>query len=188
MHKEGAAFRSLMNNFAIAISVGLQYGVPLDEYVDAFTFTKFEPAGMVQGNDVIKNATSILDYVFRELAVSYLGRNDLAHVQPEDLTARGVESKPAPSPISSGMVRGQTANLRIVSSNEPAGSGPAAPAATTVMTRAAGSTAPRAATTTTSDASLCSMAAARLAVAGRRLTQALLTRGDGCRPGTADPV
>jgi len=82
MHKEGAAFRSLMNNFAIAISVGLQYGVPLEEYVDAFTFTRFEPAGPVQGNDAIKNATSILDYIFRELAVSYLGRNDLAHVDP----------------------------------------------------------------------------------------------------------
>jgi len=82
MHKEGAAFRSLMNNFAIAISLGLQYGVPLEEYVDAFTFTRFEPAGMVQGNDTIKNATSILDYVFRELAVSYLGRHDLAHVPP----------------------------------------------------------------------------------------------------------
>jgi ribonucleoside-diphosphate reductase alpha chain len=82
MHKEGAAFRSPMNNFAIAISVGLQYGVPLDEYVDAFTFTRFEPAGLVQGNDAIRNATSILDYVFRELAVSYLGRDDLAHVAP----------------------------------------------------------------------------------------------------------
>ncbi|WP_034998689.1 vitamin B12-dependent ribonucleotide reductase [Beijerinckia mobilis] len=85
MHKEGAAFRSLMNNFAIAISVGLQYGVPLDEYVDAFTFTRFEPAGLVQGNDAIKNATSILDYVFRELAISYLGRNDLAHVDPSEI-------------------------------------------------------------------------------------------------------
>ena len=85
MHKEGAAFRSLMNNFAIAISIGLQYGVPLEEYVEAFTFTRFEPSGMVEGNDAIKMATSLLDYVFRELAVSYLGRNDLAHVQPEDL-------------------------------------------------------------------------------------------------------
>jgi ribonucleoside-diphosphate reductase alpha chain len=83
MHKDGAAFRSLMDAFAIAISMGLQYGVPLDEFVDAFTFTRFEPAGMVIGNDSIKNATSILDYIFRELAVSYLGRNDLAHVQPE---------------------------------------------------------------------------------------------------------
>ncbi len=83
MHKEGAGFRAMMNNFAIAISVGLQYGVPLEEFVDAFTFTRFEPAGMVQGNEAIKNATSILDYIFRELAVSYLDRTDLAHVSPE---------------------------------------------------------------------------------------------------------
>src|SRR5690606_20188380 len=80
MNKEGATLRALLNNFAIAISLGLQYGVPLEEYVGAFTFTKFEPAGMVIGNDAIKSATSILDYVFRELAISYLGRNDLAHV------------------------------------------------------------------------------------------------------------
>ncbi len=86
MHKEGAGFRAMMNNFAIAVSVGLQYGVPLEEFVDAFTFTKFEPAGMVQGNDSIKSATSILDYIFRELAVSYLDRTDLAHVQPEGAT------------------------------------------------------------------------------------------------------
>jgi ribonucleoside-diphosphate reductase alpha chain len=85
MHKEGAAFRSLMNNFAIAVSIGLQYGVPLEEYVEAFTFTRFEPSGMVSGNDAIKMATSILDYMFRELAISYLGRNDLAHVQPSDV-------------------------------------------------------------------------------------------------------
>jgi ribonucleoside-diphosphate reductase alpha chain len=95
MHKEGAGFRAMMNNFAIAISVGLQYGVPLEEFVDAFTFTKFEPAGGVQGNDSIKNATSILDYIFRELAVSYLDRTDLAHVKPEghafDDIGRGVE-------------------------------------------------------------------------------------------------
>ncbi len=83
MHKEGAGFRAMMNNFAIAVSVGLQYGVPLEEFVDAFTFTKFEPAGMVQGNDSIKNATSILDYIFRELAVSYLDRSDLAHIKPQ---------------------------------------------------------------------------------------------------------
>ena len=85
MHKEGAAFRSLMNNFAIAISLGLQYGVPLEEYVEAFTFTRFEPAGLVQGNETIKNATSILDYIFRELAVSYLARHDLAHVDPREI-------------------------------------------------------------------------------------------------------
>jgi len=83
MHKEGAGFRAMMNNFAIAVSVGLQYGVPLEEFVEAFTFTRFEPAGMVQGNDSIKNATSILDYIFRELAVSYLDRTDLAHVKPQ---------------------------------------------------------------------------------------------------------
>ncbi len=85
MHKEGAAFRSLMNNFAIAISIGLQYGVPLEEYVEAYTFTRFEPNGIVEGNDAIKMSTSILDYIFRELAISYLGRNDLAHVQSHDL-------------------------------------------------------------------------------------------------------
>ncbi|MHA1573475.1 MAG: vitamin B12-dependent ribonucleotide reductase, partial [Alphaproteobacteria bacterium] len=85
MHKEGAAFRSLMNNFAIAISLGLQYGVPLEEFVEAFTFTRFEPAGLVTGNETIKNATSILDYIFRELAVSYLGRHDLAHVDPREV-------------------------------------------------------------------------------------------------------
>ena len=85
MHKEGAAFRSLMNNFAIAISIGLQYGVPLEEYVEAYTFTRFEPNGIVEGNDAIKMSTSILDYIFRELAISYLGRNDLAHVQQHDL-------------------------------------------------------------------------------------------------------
>ena len=85
MHKEGAFLRSLMNNFAIAISIGLQYGVPLEEYVEAYTFTRFDPAGVVQGNNRIKNATSILDYVFRELAVSYLGRNDLAHADDTDV-------------------------------------------------------------------------------------------------------
>ena len=85
MHKEGAFLRSLMNNFAIAISIGLQYGVPLEEYVEAYTFTRFDPAGVVQGNNRIKNATSILDYVFRELAVSYLGRNDLAHADNTDV-------------------------------------------------------------------------------------------------------
>jgi ribonucleoside-diphosphate reductase alpha chain len=125
MHKEGAAFRSLMNNFAIAISLGLQYGVPLEEYVEAFTFTRFEPAGLVQGNDAIKNATSILDYVFRELAISYLGRNDLAHVVPEDLEhdalGEGVDQdkptaheSPASSVISKGLVRSKTDRLMLV--------------------------------------------------------------------------
>jgi len=85
MHKEGSAFRSLMDCFAIAISLGLQYGVPLERFVDQFTFTRFEPSGVVEGNDAIKMATSILDYIFRELAISYLDRGDLAHVQPSDL-------------------------------------------------------------------------------------------------------
>ena len=78
-NKEGELVKALMNNFAIAISLGLQYGVPLDEFVDAFIDTKFEPSGKVEGNDRILSATSILDYVFRELAISYLGKEDLAH-------------------------------------------------------------------------------------------------------------
>ena len=85
LHKEGSAFRSLMNNFAMAISIGLQYGVPLEEFVDAFAFTRFEPSGLVTGNDAIKMATSILDYIFRELAISYLDRTDLAHSDPREL-------------------------------------------------------------------------------------------------------
>ncbi len=85
MHKEGAAFRSLMNNFAIAVSIGLQYGVPLEEFVKSFVFQRFEPSGAVTGNDAIKMATSVIDYIFRELAVSYLDRHDLAHVNREDV-------------------------------------------------------------------------------------------------------
>src|SRR5437667_7667872 len=120
MHKEGAAFRSLMNNFAIAISVGLQYGVPLEEYVDAFTFTRFEPAGFVQGNDSIKNATSILDYIFRELAISYLGRYDLAHVVPEDGDRTGLGGEPEKKaatlavPVSKGLVRSKTERFMVM--------------------------------------------------------------------------
>jgi len=125
MHKEGAAFRSLMNNFAIAISIGLQYGVPLDEYVEAFTFTRFEPAGIVTGNDSIKNATSVLDYIFRELAVSYLGRHDLAHVVPggddsEIGGGDGESKRPAPTApsaskiVSAGLVRGQIPQQLVV--------------------------------------------------------------------------
>jgi ribonucleoside-diphosphate reductase alpha chain len=96
MHKEGAAFRSLMNNFAVAISIGLQYGVPLDEFVDAFVYTRFEPAGEVTGNDSIRSATSILDYIFRELAVSYLDRQDLANADPAEFNADGLGAgKPA---------------------------------------------------------------------------------------------
>jgi ribonucleoside-diphosphate reductase alpha chain len=85
MHREGAAFRSLMNCFAIAVSLGLQYGVPLEEFVDAFVFTRFEPSGIVGGHDRIKMATSVIDYVFRELAITYLGRDDLAQVSTEDI-------------------------------------------------------------------------------------------------------
>src|SRR5262249_9301616 len=95
MHKEGAALRSLLNNFAIAVCLGQQYGVSLEESVDACTSPRFEPQGPVQGNDSIKYATSILDYVFRELAVSYLSRFDLAHVEPGesgfDALGKGVE-------------------------------------------------------------------------------------------------
>jgi len=122
MHKEGAALRSLLNNFAIAVSLGLQYGVPLDEYVDAFTFTRFEPSGPVQGNDSIKYATSILDYVFRELAVSYLSRFDLAHVDPSgegfDALGKGVEEgKPAPDArfVSKGLTRSRSDKLKVMS-------------------------------------------------------------------------
>ncbi|WP_421873261.1 vitamin B12-dependent ribonucleotide reductase [Pararhizobium sp.] len=136
MHKEGAAFRAMMNNFAIAISLGLQYGVPLEEYVEAFTFTKFEPAGMVQGNDAIKNATSILDYVFRELAVSYLNRHDLAHVDTSDFgntaLGKGIQEGKT-NLLSTGWTRGHKPTL--VSggqvdrtSGEPKGAATAAPA------------------------------------------------------------
>jgi ribonucleoside-diphosphate reductase alpha chain len=121
MHKEGAGFRAMMNNFAIAVSVGLQYGVPLEEFVEAFTFTRFEPAGMVQGNETIKNATSILDYVFRELAVSYLERFDLAHVDPSegsfDALGKGVqEGKPtgATQYVSKGLTRSRTDKLVVM--------------------------------------------------------------------------
>jgi ribonucleoside-diphosphate reductase alpha chain len=122
MHKEGAALRSIINNFAIAVSLGLQYGVPLEEYVDAFTFTRFEPQGPVQGNDSIKYATSILDYVFRELAVSYLERFDLAHVDPSeaggfDALGKGVEEgKPTPATnyVSKGLTRSRSDRLSVV--------------------------------------------------------------------------
>ena len=135
MHKEGAAFRAMMNNFAIAISLGLQYGVPLDEFVEAFIFTRFEPAGMVTGNDSIKNATSILDYVFRELAVSYLDRSDLAHVIPDagaTTIGGGVKSDKGDRPttdsvsadqyVSKGLTRGRMnkdTKLMLVTSDEP---------------------------------------------------------------------
>jgi ribonucleoside-diphosphate reductase alpha chain len=96
MHREGAAFRSMTNCFAIAVSLGLQHGVPLDEYVDAFLFTRFEPNGIVQGNPYIKMSTSIIDYIFRELAITYLNRHDLAHVIPEDLRGDALHSESVP--------------------------------------------------------------------------------------------
>ena len=120
MNKEGSTLRALINNFAISVSLGLQYGVPLEEYVDAFVFTKFEPAGMVQGNDAIKNATSILDYVFRELAISYLGRHDLAHVDQSEFSStplgKGIEGGTT-QPVSTGWTRGH--KLSVVSGNAP---------------------------------------------------------------------
>ncbi|QGZ33407.1 vitamin B12-dependent ribonucleotide reductase [Stappia indica] len=129
MNKEGSALRAFINNFAISVSLGLQYGVPLEEYVDAFIFTKFEPAGMVQGNDAIKNATSVLDYVFRELAVSYLDRHELAHVPPEvfgqsakaSIEAEERGGKGHKGVVSHGLIRGQTERFRLVGGGEPAG-------------------------------------------------------------------
>jgi ribonucleoside-diphosphate reductase alpha chain len=119
----------LLNNFAIAISLGLQYGVPLEEYVDAFTFTRFEPQGPVQGNDTIKYATSILDYVFRELAISYMERFDLAHVDPSeaDYGALGkgeaegrADTAPGTKYVSKGLTRSRTDKLAVVSAHAQA--------------------------------------------------------------------
>ncbi|MGL4439996.1 MAG: vitamin B12-dependent ribonucleotide reductase [Bosea sp. (in: a-proteobacteria)] len=125
MNKEGSALRALINNFAISVSLGLQYGVPLEEYVDAFTFTRFEPSGFVQGNEAIKNATSILDYIFRELAISYLGRYDLAHVSPEEarfdaLSTNDPDMTASAAPpaadriVSKGLMRGKPTNLMAI--------------------------------------------------------------------------
>jgi ribonucleoside-diphosphate reductase alpha chain len=129
MHKEGSAFRALMDSFAIAVSMGLQYGVPLEQFVEAFTFTRFEPSGMVEGNDAIKMSTSVIDYIFRELAISYLDRHDLAHVEQADLrpdsvgrgsgdSSRSVEAERAAAmetvfkqSVSRGFLRG---SLRVV--------------------------------------------------------------------------
>jgi ribonucleoside-diphosphate reductase alpha chain len=149
MHKEGAALRSLLNNFAIAISLGLQYGVPLEEYVDAFTFTRFEPAGPVQGNDTIKYATSILDYVFRELAISYIDRFDLAHVDPSeaDYGALGkgeTEGRPEGSGakyVSKGLTRSRTDKLQVVASGSTVPEPTRAVAANVTALHAAGATA-----------------------------------------------
>ena len=148
MNKEGSALRAFINNFAISVSLGLQYGVPLEEYVDAFTFTRFEPAGFVQGNDAIKNATSVLDYVFRELAISYLGRNDLAHVDLSELgnTATGVApAKPSASDatvatnVSRGLLRGSGDRLTLIHGG-PAGATPGVAAPVTGQSAPAGGT------------------------------------------------
>ena len=186
MHKEGAAFRSLMNNFAIAISLGLQYGVPLEEYVDAFTFTRFEPAGLVQGNATIKNATSILDYIFRELAVSYLARNDLAHVEPSDIGNmamgdgdEGEEETPArPHPaarfVSSGLLRGAIPiRGRRPGGGEPA-SGGAVGALQQEVTSAFSANNPHASGASSPHAS--GMTAGSLALKEERETETLYTR------------
>jgi len=159
MHKEGAALRSLLNNFAIAVSLGLQYGVPLDEYVDAFTFTRFEPSGPVQGNDSIKYATSILDYVFRELAVSYLNRFDLAHVDPTegsfDALGKGVEEgkedmRSASRLVSRGLTRSRTDKLRVM---EGGGSAASSSEGRGAATSAASSSAVRDAATSAASSS-----------------------------------
>jgi ribonucleoside-diphosphate reductase alpha chain len=149
MHKEGAALRSLLNNFAIAISLGLQYGVPLEEYVDAFTFTRFEPAGPVQGNDTIKYATSILDYVFRELAISYIDRFDLAHVDPSEADygalgkgeAEGRQEAPGAKYVSKGLTRSRTDKLQVVASGSTVPEPTRAVAANVTALHAAGATA-----------------------------------------------
>ncbi|MGI9420542.1 MAG: vitamin B12-dependent ribonucleotide reductase [Geminicoccaceae bacterium] len=141
MHKEGAAFRSLMNSFAISVSIGLQYGVPLEEFVEAFAYTRFEPSGPVQGNDTVKMASSVLDYIFRELAISYLDRTDLANVDPTELhhdsigdaaKERQLRRDDAIAQLaSSGYVRGNR-NLRLLrgGSDQPGTTAKAASAST----------------------------------------------------------
>jgi ribonucleoside-diphosphate reductase alpha chain len=147
MHKEGAAFRSLMNNFAISISIGLQYGVPLEEFVDAYVFTRFEPAGPVEGNDKIRYATSILDYLFRELGVSYLGRDDLSQTSPHKsdpgAIGAGVEKEKlvveqdASRLISKGFSRGQLPdNVVMLAGPRKPSSGRRGPAEEAVAIRA----------------------------------------------------
>ncbi len=132
MHREGAAFRSLMNCFAIAVSLGLQYGVPLDEFVDAFVFTRFEPSGIVGGHDRIKMATSVIDYVFRELAITYLNRDDLAQVSSEDVrhdaVGGGKDDHKLPREAS------QVAEVRQIAVGQTRGAAPLAPNATGVAT------------------------------------------------------
>ena len=119
MHKEGAAYRSLMNCFAISISLGLQHGVPLEEFVDAFVFTRFEPNGMVIGNDRISMSTSTIDYIFRELAINYLDRNDLAQVTPEDLRSDALQKNEEVSSDEEEGGKGEITDLDLGVEEEP---------------------------------------------------------------------
>ncbi|MCW8848686.1 MAG: vitamin B12-dependent ribonucleotide reductase, partial [Melioribacteraceae bacterium] len=130
MHREGAAVRSLLNNFAIAISLGLQHGVPLEEFIDAFVFTRFEPSGMVTGNNRIKMATSIIDYIFRELAVTYLGRNDLSHVDEDEINKPKSSHSSVAEPeyvseeiISERMIHLDKSNVKVSTSHSQTGNG-----------------------------------------------------------------
>ena len=176
MHKEGAAFRSLMNNFAIAVSIGLQYGVPLEEFVEAFTFTRFEPQGIVSGNDAIKMSTSILDYTFRELAISYLDRHDLGHVDREDLEVSTTGAGEAQSELvnkvtSRGFIRKQ--GLVVYSNAATAAAAPAEAAATTMRAATAEAAVVTEAVATTSNAE---------AVTAERVQQARMQgyEGESC--------
>ena len=182
MHKEGAGFRALMNNFAIAVSIGLQYGVPLEEFVEAFTFTRFEPQGIVTGNDAIKMSTSILDYTFRELAISYLDRHDLGHVDREDLEVSTTGAGEAQSELvnkvtSRGFIRKQGL---VVYSNAGAGAATAAVAEEAVATMRA--PAEPAAETATMAAAPAASAASSDAIAAERVQQARMQgyEGEAC--------
>src|SRR5262249_5357939 len=127
MHKDGAAFRSMTNCFAIAVSLGLQHGVPLEEFVEAFQFVRFEPNGMVQGSPHIKMTTSIIDYIFRELAIAYLGRRDLAQLSPDDRRGDALHKEPEPSaPKAKAAEKPRSGHLRPAKDkNEGNGHGPA---------------------------------------------------------------
>jgi ribonucleoside-diphosphate reductase alpha chain len=139
MHKEGAAFRSMTNCFAIAVSLGLQHGVPLEEYVDAFIFTRFEPNGVVQGNPHIKMTTSIIDYIFRELAITYLDRHDLAQVAPEDLRGdaihrdQGEDEEPEAEPPPKAFSTPRSGHLKPLKENGNGANGHKNGAATAVL-------------------------------------------------------
>jgi ribonucleoside-diphosphate reductase alpha chain len=131
MHREGAAFRSLTNCFAIAISLGLQHGVPLEEFVDAFTFTKFEPSGMVNGSPHVKMTTSVIDFIFRELAVTYLGREDLAHVNAEDMLTRKLRPSEQDKKGGSDQTQDRQADSEPQPKTQPVGDGNASMASET---------------------------------------------------------